>query len=103
MSFNIKHGLIDEPTDLGLRLDAQVCVCVFYSPFALSDVYVCHCRHRVCIPSLSPCEHHESLSFLHLVSFLTLNPITSRIFILQSCSSTLVRIDSPIDDNIQVV
>ena len=28
MSFNIKHGLIDEPTDLGLRLDAQVCVCV---------------------------------------------------------------------------
>ena len=25
MSFNIKHGLIDEPTDLGLRLDAQVC------------------------------------------------------------------------------
>ena len=26
MSFNIKHGLIDEPTDLGLRLDAQVCV-----------------------------------------------------------------------------
>ena len=30
MSFNIKHGLIDEPTDLGLRLDAQVCVCVFF-------------------------------------------------------------------------
>ena len=26
MSFNIKHGLIDEPTDLGLRLDAQVCI-----------------------------------------------------------------------------
>ena len=29
MSFNVKHGLIDEPTDLGLRLDAQVCVCVY--------------------------------------------------------------------------
>ena len=43
MSFNIKHGLIDEPTDLGLRLDAQVCVCV------------CVCFSKVLGTKLVPC------------------------------------------------
>ena len=43
MSFNIKHGLIDEPTDLGLRLDAQVCV------RARRRVSVCLARVSVCI------------------------------------------------------
>ena len=47
MSFNIKLGLIDEPTDLGLRLDAQVCVCVC--------VCLCLCVCVFVSVTLGPC------------------------------------------------
>ena len=58
MSFNIKHGLIDEPTDLGLRLDAQVCVCVCVC--LCVSVCVCVC---VCLSVALPGKAEGKLDF----------------------------------------
>ena len=50
MSFNTKHGLIDEPTDLGLRLDAQKCVCVCVCVGGGEHLFA-----KVCNAVYSPC------------------------------------------------